>query len=126
MYNGKKESMTLYRNTICQSPALRQLDYESSREVILAIDTSLIAVGYILSQEGDDGKCYLNRFGFIGLSNVESRYSQAKLELYSLFRALWAVRIFVFGVNNFTVEMDAKYVQGMINNPDLQPNATIN
>ena len=33
---------------------------------------------------------------------------------------------FCFGVNNFTVEMDAKYVQGMINNPDLQPNVTIN
>ena len=32
---------------------------------------------------------------------------------------------FCFGVNNFTVEMNAKYVQGMINNLDLQPNATI-
>ena len=86
----------------------------------------MITVGYILSQEGDDGKCYLNRFGSIGLSDVESRYSQAKLELYGLFCALQAVHIFVFGVNNFTVEMDAKYIQGMINNPDLQPNVTIN
>ena len=86
----------------------------------------MIAVGYILSQEGDDGKRYPNHFGSIGLSNVESRYSQAKLELYGLFHALWPVCIFVFGVNNFTVEMGAKYVQGMINNPDLQPNATIN
>ena len=83
-------------------------------------------VGYILSQEGDDGKRYPNHFGSIRLFNVESRYSQAKLELYRLFRALRAVHIFVFGVNNFTVEMDAKYIQGMINNPDLQPNATIN
>ena len=86
----------------------------------------MIAVGYILSQEGDDGKHYPNRFGSIRLSDVESHYSQAKLELYGLFRALRAVHIFVFGVINFTVEMDAKYVQGMINNPDLQPNATIN
>ena len=83
-------------------------------------------VGYILSQERDDGKCYLNRFGSIRLSDVESHYSQVKLKLYSLFCALWAVCIFIFGVTNFTVEMDAKYVQGMINNPDLQPNVTIN
>ena len=83
-------------------------------------------VGYILSQEGDDGKRYPNRFGSIRLFDVESRYSQAKLELYRLFRALRAVHIFIFGVINFTVEMDAKHIQGMINNPDLQPNATIN
>ena len=83
-------------------------------------------VGYILSQEEDDGKHYPNHFGSIGLSDVESCYSQVQLELYRLFRALQAVRIFIFGVNNFTVEMDAKYVQGMINNPDLQPNTTIN
>jgi hypothetical protein len=60
------------------------------------------------------------------LNEVESRYSQAKLELYGLFRALRAVRVFIFGVKRLTVEVDAKYIKGMINNPDLQPNATIN
>ena len=114
------------KDAICQSPVLCWLNYESRREVILVIDTSLIAVRYILLQEGDDRKRYLNHFGSIGLSNVESCYSQAKLELYGLFRALQAVCIFVFGVNNFTVEVDAKYIQGMINNLDLQPNTTIN
>jgi hypothetical protein len=29
-------------------------------------------------------------------------------------------------MKNLTVEVDAKYIKGMINNPDLQPNATIN
>ena len=118
--------MQCLKDAICQSPALCQLDYESGREVILAVDTALIVVGYILSQQGDDGKHYLNHFGSIRLSNVESCYLQAKLELYRLFHALQAVHIFVFGVNNFTVEMDAKYVQGMTNNLDLQPNTTIN
>jgi hypothetical protein len=94
--------------------------------VILAVDTSIIAVGYILFQVGEDGKRYPNRFGSITLNEVESRYSQAKLELYGLFHALRAVRIYTFGIANFTVELDAKYVKGMINNPDLQPNTTIN
>ena len=89
---------------------------------------SLIATRFILSQEGDDSKHCLSHFGSIGLSDVESRYSQATLELYGLFHALHTVCIFIFGVNNFvkTVEMDAKYIQGMINNLDLQPNVTIN
>jgi hypothetical protein len=49
-----------------------------------------------------------------------------KLELYGLFRMLRAVCIFIFSVKNLTVEVDAKYIKGMINNPDLQPNTTIN
>ena len=86
----------------------------------------VIAVGFILSQEGEDGKRYPNRFGSISLTSVESQYSQAKLDLYGLFHSLRAVRVFIIGVANLVVEMDAKYVKGMINNPDLQPNATIN
>jgi hypothetical protein len=56
----------------------------------------------------------------------ESRYSQAKLELYGLFHALHAYRIYIIGVKNLVVEVDAKYLKGMLNNPDIQPNATIN
>ena len=93
---------------------------------MLAVDTLVIVVGFILSQEGEDSKYYPNCFGTISLTSIESRYSQAKLELYRLFRSLQAIRVFIFGVTNLVVEMDAKYVKGMINNPDLQPNATIN
>ena len=60
------------------------------------------------------------------LTEVESHYLQVKLKLYRLFYALQAVSIFIFGVANLIVEMDAKYVKGMINNPDSQLNATIN
>ena len=109
-----------------KSFSLRRLDYESSWEVVLTVDTLVITVGFILSQEGEDGKRYLNCFGSISLTSVESQYSQAKLELYGLFCSLWAVWVFIFGVTNLVVEMDAKYVKDMINNPDLQPNATIN
>ena len=41
-------------------------------------------------------------------------------------RALRAMRIHIIGVQKLFVEMDAKFVKGMINNPDVQPNATIN
>jgi hypothetical protein len=119
-------AMATLKEAIVHSPALRPIDHTCGREVILAVDTSVIAVGFILLQVGDNGKRYPSRFGSITLTEVESRYSQAKLELYGLFRALRAVRIYLFGITNLTVEVDAKYIKGMINNPDLQPNATIN
>jgi hypothetical protein len=106
--------------------AIRAIDYESKNEVVLAVDSSWMAVGFILSQQGDDGKRYPSRFGSITWNEVEQKYSQAKLELYGLFRALKATRTFIIGVENLVVEVDAKYIKGMINNPDIQPNATIN
>jgi hypothetical protein len=85
---SQQKAMQRLKDEIIKSPALRRLDYASGREVILAVDTSVIVVGYILSQEGDDGKRYPNHFRSLSLTEVESRYFQAKLELYGLFRAL--------------------------------------
>ena len=56
----------------------------------------------------------------------KSRYSQPKIELYSLFRTLRALRVHIIGVTNLVIEMDAQYVKGMLNNPDVQPNAAMN
>lgn len=107
-------------------PAIRAIDYKSLNEVILAVDSSWMAVGYILSQVGNDKKRYPSRFGSITWNEREQRYSQAKLELYGLFRALKSVKVVLIGVKSLTVEVDAKYIKGMINNPDIQPNAAIN
>ena len=52
--------------------------------------------------------------------------TQAKLELYGLFRALRSLRLHLVGIRNLVIEMDAKFVKGMLSNPDIQPNATIN
>jgi hypothetical protein len=73
---SQQKAMQHLKDEIIKSPALRRLDYASGREVILAVDTSVIVVGYILSQEGDDGKRYPNRFGSLSLTEIESRYSQ--------------------------------------------------
>ncbi len=81
---------------------------------------------YSLAKGGDDKKRYPARFGSITWNEREQRYSQAKIELYGLFRALKATRTFIIGARNLVVEVDAKYIKGMINNPDIQPNATIN
>ena len=94
--------------------------------MILAVDSSIVGVGFLLMQIGEDGKRYPSRFGSIAWNDRECNYSQAKVELYGLMRALRAVRVFIVGLFNLMVEVDAKYIKGMLNHPDIQPNATIN
>jgi hypothetical protein len=56
----------------------------------------------------------------------EARYSQPKLELFGLYRALRKLRIYIVGVKKLVVEVDAKYIKGMLNAPDEVPNMTLN
>jgi len=125
---GKQEleAMKKLKVLVKNSSAICAINYASGNKVILAVDTSSIAIGYILSQMGANAKRYPSRFGSMTLSERESRYSQAKLELFGLFHALKDCRIWIIGVKNLVVEVDTKYIKGMINNPDIQPNATIN
>lgn len=122
------EAMDKLKVAVATSPALRPIDYESDAPVWLAVDTSYIAVGFILGQFADvDRKVkYFNRFGSITLNDRERRFSQPKLELYGLYRVLRASKLFLIGVRNLVVEVDARYIKGMLNNPDIAPSASIN
>ena len=113
---------------LLSSPALRPIDYTNGAAVILSVDTSYIAVGYILSQcdTDDKDKRYFARFGSITLNDREARFSQPKLELYGLYRTLRALRLHLIGLRNLVVEVDAKYIKGMLANPDIAPSASIN
>ena len=51
--------------------AIKAIDYNLDREVTLAVDSSWIAVGFVLSQQGVDGKRYSSRFGSITWNEVE-------------------------------------------------------
>lgn len=90
------------------------------------MDSSKIAIGFILSQLDENNVRRPAQYGSIPMNAHEANYSQPKLELYGLFRALRHYRLYIIGVKNFHVEVDAKYIKGMLNEPDLQPNATIN
>jgi hypothetical protein len=115
------------KKALLDSPALRSIDYASDSPVILAVDTSPIAVGFYLCQADpvNPRKRYFARFGSISLNDRERRFSQPKLELYGLFRALRAYKIFIVGVRNLIIEVDARYIKGMLNNPDTAPPANI-
>jgi hypothetical protein len=116
------------KQALVNSPALRPIDYTSDSPVILAVDTSYIAIGYHLCQcdIDDPRKRRYARFGSITLNDRESRFSQPKLELYGLHRALRALKLYLIGVRNMIIEVDARYIKGMLANPDLNPGASIN
>ncbi|KAJ8580938.1 hypothetical protein M405DRAFT_752561 [Rhizopogon salebrosus TDB-379] len=84
--------MDTLKQAVIQSPAIRPIDYKSSNPVILAVDSSYIACGWILLQLDDNLQRRPSRFGSITWNERESRYSQAKIELYGLFRALRATK----------------------------------
>jgi hypothetical protein len=105
---------------------LRPIDYESEEAVIFSVNSSRVAAGMILAQKDASGHRRPARYGSVPMSERESRYSQPKLELFGLYRALQHWRLYIIGVENLTVEVDAKYIQGLLNNPDLQPDAAVN
>jgi hypothetical protein len=108
--------------------ALKPIDYDSEGNVVLAVDTSYIVVGYYIYQEGADNpkdKTYV-RFGSIPLNKREANFSQPKRELFGLMCALDACKNWLIGIRKLVVETDASYIKGMLENPDLMPNVTIN
>jgi hypothetical protein len=121
-----EQAMQVLKDAIIQSPALVSIDYSTDRAVYLSVDSSVRGVGWILAQDCPDGRRRPARFGSVSWNERESHYSQAKIELYGLFRALRAMRLHLVGIRNLIVEMDASYIKGMLSNPDVQPNATIN
>lgn len=122
----QQKVMDNMKQVIIHSPALSAIDYSSKYEVVLAVDSSIISVGWMLGQQQPDRKRQINRFRSINWSKVQSRYSQPKIELFRLFRALRAIRLFIYRIKKLVIKMDAAYVKGMINNLDQQSNTTIN
>jgi hypothetical protein len=120
-----QEAMDALKHAIITSPAICPINYSSKDKVILAVDSSYIVCGWILLQ-ATDGKWYPSHFRSITWNKQEARYSQAKIKLYGLFHALWATEVWLIGLSTFMVKVDAKYIKGMLSNPDVQPNAAMN
>jgi hypothetical protein len=96
--------------------------------VVLAVDTSYKAVGYYIYQEDEETKQKKTfvKFGSITLNDREARFSQPKRELFGLKRALEVCEYLLIGCRKLVIETDAKYIHGMLNHPEMGPNATIN
>lgn len=125
---AQDKSMQELKDALAKSPALRPLDYESAAEVVLAVDTSWKAVGYYIYQVDKNNRKtrYYAHFGSCLLNEREGRFSQAKRELFGLYRALHECEYWLIGCRKLIVETDAKYLSGMLAHPSMGPNATVN
>jgi len=81
------EAQKKLKHATITSPAIRAIDYDSDAIVYLSVDTSYIAIGYVLAQDNPDKPktCHPSCFGSMLLNPYEAKYSQSKLELYGLF-----------------------------------------
>ena len=122
------KSMELVKDGVKNAKAIRPLDPTSTGRVVLAVDTSYMGIGFYIYQEDplDPNIKYYAKFGSKALNEREARFSQPKRELFGLKEALRISKRWVVGIRPLVVETDAKYLKGMLDNPDLMPNATIN
>lgn len=121
-------SMELLKEGVRQAKAIRPLDYEGQGNIVLAVDSSYIGIGFYIYQEdiNDPKKHYYAKFGSRVMNDREARFSQPKRELFGMKEALRLNKQILFGVRKLIVETDAKYIKGMLQNPDMMPTSTIN
>ena len=118
--------MDVLKQHVISAPALAPIDYTSDQHVIVAVDSSFIAVGWIVYQLNEKGQRRPSRYSSISWTERKALYSQSKLKLHGVFHALKSLHLHLIGLPTFYLEVDAKYIKGMLNNPNIQPNNTIN
>ncbi|KAJ3474287.1 hypothetical protein NLI96_g12542 [Meripilus lineatus] len=128
----QKDAMDQLKQLVTSAPVLKKIDYHKAKLirppprssddglVVLSVDSSIIGSGWILFQFFVKDK-HPTIFGSCTHSAAESRYSQPKVELYGVFRAMKELRHRLWGYH-FRLEVDAQYLDKMIKTPDL-PNA---
>ena len=124
----QQASMDKIKYAVRHCDALKPINYDWDSDVIMAVDTSWMAVGLEIFQidPEDPKKRYYAKFDFIPLNDREARFSQPKRELYGLLRALLHMQYWLLGCRKLVIETDAMYIKGMLANPGMGPNATIN
>jgi len=122
------KSMELLKEGVRQAKAIRPLDYEGQGNIVLAVDSSYIGIGFYIYQEdaNDPKRHHYAKFGSKLMNDREARFSQPKRELFGMKEALRVNKKLLFGVRKLIVETDAKYIKGMLQNPDMMLTATIN
>lgn len=64
------------------------------KQFIVSCDASGMAIGYVLSQIGDDNKEHVIAYGVRALSNTEKSYSVTEQEMLALISAIDHFRVY--------------------------------
>src|SRR5258708_21947022 len=133
--NEAQDAMELLKHLVVTAVPVRLLDYELAHQVkpvdqrdgelglvSVHVDSLTIGVGWMIVQRLVDAE-YPIMFGSITFNECEACYSQPKLELYGMFRALKAEHHRLHNVH-FQLIVDARFLAQMMMTPDL-PNAAM-
>lgn len=103
--------MFTLKKLAAEAPPLKKIDYRMASKVAqqnqrdsdvglvtLAVDSSNIGAGWIISQVYEDGD-FLVLFSSVTFNEPQNKYSQPKLELYGLFHAIKAKRHLLYGIH---------------------------
>src|SRR5258708_9712565 len=125
-----QDAMDLLKHLATTAVPVRLLDYELAHKVkpadqrdgklglvTIHVDSSSIGVGWMIAQRLNDTE-YPIVFGSITFNECEVRYSQPKLELYGVFRALKAECHRLHNIH-FRLIVDAGFLAQMMTSPDL-------
>ena len=82
---AQQSAMDNLKQHVISAPALTPIDHSSNHLVIIAMDSSFIAVGWIVYQLDEQGHQKPSQYGSISWTEREAQYSQSKLELHSVF-----------------------------------------
>ena len=113
-----QQSFDTLKGLITSAPALLPIGYTFRRPIILSVDSSHMGVVIILSQLDHHGRKRQSRYGSLPFSAIEVNYFQPKLELYGLFCAMRHFRLYLVSAKNVRVEVDAKYIREILNEPE--------
>jgi len=97
------------KDALIHSPALRAIDYTSDSPVILAVDTSHIAVRFFLCQCNPTNPKvhHYNQFSSITLNDWEAQFSPTKVGKSMVYQRFASWRLYLLGVLQFSYEVDA-------------------
>ena len=101
------EALTAVKEAVVNCGIIKPLDYSRAdvSPPILSVDASQTGCGGEIAQVDENGKRRTARFFSIYYNEVQQRYSQPKLELYGVFVAMQAARLWLHGVK-FILETD--------------------
>jgi hypothetical protein len=109
------------KETLTEAPALRKGIYGNGVPIFVTVDTSPTGIGWVISQEGEDGERFPIRFGAKVLSERQLGYAQVKRELWGIVSAVKADRDHLIRTE-VVIETDCLPILGMVSGcatPDL-------
>ena len=115
--DDQQEAMDAIKKSLTEAPVLKPIDYESSGQIGLSVDSSPQRWGAILQQEEVDMKKRHPAQYESGLwASSEKKYDSGKVECRGLLKALKNLRYCLYGVI-FLREIDARTLVHQLNQP---------